>query len=166
MIHDYFTAIENQSLLIMLGLLGGWELAARLQEAGITTFTAAQIPWANGVVGQVDAELVKQQTAKFGATVSNSGSDYTYRSDGYAHDGKWSFSHGHYSKGMPMSGPGRLSAGVARFYLAGSTSTDRKTVTVRDFSYSGPMLVCPANGQECTASTGRGFNGFSCTLAL
>jgi len=144
----------------------GWELAARLQEAGIATFSEKQIPWANGIVGRVDGQLVRQQVEKFGATASNSGSDYAYRTDGYTRAGKWVFSHGHYAQGIPRSGPGRLSAGVAMFRVEGSLSSDRKTVTVKNFSYSGPILVCPANGQECTASPGRSFTGLSCSLSF
>jgi len=144
----------------------GWELAARLQEAGIATFSARQVPWANGSIGRVDGPLVREQIERFGATVSDSGSDYTYRTDGYTRAGKWAFSHGYYSRGIPKSGPGRLSAGVAMFRFQGSLSADRKTVTVKNFSYSGPMLVCPANGQECTASPGRSFTGLSCSFSF
>ncbi len=144
----------------------GWELAARLEDAGVAKFSATQIPWANGVMGQVDANLVRQQSEKFGVTESHSGSDYTYRTDGYTHDGKWAFSHGHYSKGIPKSGPGRLSSGVAMFRIAGTISSDGKDVAVKNFSYSGPMLVCPTNGQECTASPGRSFTGLSCSFTF
>lgn len=144
----------------------GWEIAARLQEAGIAKFTAEQIPWENGVVGRISSGLVRDQLAKFGETESTSGSDYTYRTDAYDQDGKWTHSRGHYSTGMPKSGPGRLSAGVAMFRLEGSISLDKKTLSVTNFSYAGPMLVCPADGQECTASPGRGFTGLACAASI
>lgn len=144
----------------------GWELAARLQEAGVAKLTADQVPWQDNQVGHVTAELVKLQLAKFGGTASNSGSDYTYRTDAYNHAGKWMFSHGPYSVGTPKSGPGRLSAGVAMFSIDGFVSQDKKTINVKSFSYSGPMLVCPANGHECTASPGRSFTGLSCSVTL
>ncbi len=144
----------------------GWELAARLQDDGVAKFTADQVPWQDNQVGHVTAELVKLQLAKFGGTASNSGSDYTYRTDAYNHAGKWMFSHGHYSVGTPKSGPGRLSAGVAMFSIDGVVSQDKKTINVKSFSYSGPMLVCPANGHECTASPGRSFTGLSCSVTL
>lgn len=144
----------------------GWELAARLQETGVAKFTADQVPWQDNQVGKVSADLVRLQLAKFGSTVSNSGSDYTYRTDGYNQAGKWMFSHGHYSVGMPKSGPGRLSGGVAMFSIDGIVSPDKRAITVKNFSYSGPMLVCPANGHECTASPGRSFTGLSCSVTL
>ena len=144
----------------------GWEIAARLQEAGVAKFTAEQMPWENGVIGKVSSSLVSAQLTKFGATESTSGSDYTYRTDAYSQDGKWTHSHGHYSTGMPKSGPGRLSAGVAMFRLDGSISSDKKTLSVTNFSYAGPMLVCPVDGRECTASPGRGFTGLSCSASI
>lgn len=144
----------------------GWELAARLQEAGVANFTADQVPWHDNRVGQVTSDLVMLQLDKFGGTASNSGSDYTYRTDGYNPAGKWMFSHGHYSVGTPKSGPGRLSAGVAMFSIDGVMSQDKKTINVKRFSYSGPMLVCPANGSECTASPGRSFTGLSCSVSF
>ena len=144
----------------------GWEIAARLQEAGIAKFTAEQVPWENGAIGKISSRLVNAQLAKFGATESTSGSDYTYRTDAYSQNGKWTHSHGYYSIGMPKSGPGRLSAGVAMFRLDGSISSDKKTLLVTNFSYAGPMLVCPADGQECTASPGRGFTGLSCSVSM
>jgi hypothetical protein len=144
----------------------GWEIAARLQEAGIAKFTAEQVPWENEAVGKISSSLVSAQLAKFGETESASGSDYTYRTDAFSQDGKWTHSHGHYSTGMPKSGPGRLSAGVAMFRLDGSISSDKKTLSVTNFSYAGPMLVCPADGRECTASPGRGFTGLSCSASI
>jgi len=144
----------------------GWELAARLQEIGTATFTTSQVPWGNGVVGRVSSDLVKSQIAKFGATESTSGSDYTYRTDAFSQAGKWVQSRGHYAVGVPKSGPGRLSAGVAMFRLEGSISQDKKTLSVSNFSYSGPMLVCPADGQECTASPGRNFTGLTCSSSI
>jgi hypothetical protein len=144
----------------------GWEIAARLQEAGIAKFTAEQVPWENGVVGKISSSLVNTQLAKFGETESTSGSDYTYRTDAYSQEGKWTHSHGHYSIGMPKSGPGRLSAGVAMFRLDGFISSDKKTLSVTNFSYAGPMLVCPVDGRECTASPGRGFSGLSCSASI
>ena len=144
----------------------GWEIAARLQKSGEATFTAAQMPWANGIVGSVSPELVKSQIAKFGATESTSGSDYTYRTDAYNQEGKWIRSNGLFSVGMPRSGPGRLSGGVAMFRVEGAISQDKKTVSVTNFSYSGPMLVCPADGQECTASPGRSFTGLTCSASM
>ena len=144
----------------------GWEIAARLQEAGIAKFTTEQVPWENGATGKISSSLVSAQLAKFGETESASGSDYTYRTDAYSQDGKWTHSHGYYSTGMPKSGPGRLSAGVAMFRLDGSISSDKKTLSVTNFSYAGPMLVCPADGRECTASPGRGFTGLSCSASI
>jgi hypothetical protein len=144
----------------------GWEIAANLQKTGIANFSPAQVPWHENQVGLVSGELVRIQTAKFGATASNSESDYTYRTDGYDQTGKWLFSHGHYSTGMPKSGPGRLSAGVAMFRVQGSILEDGKSITVHNFSYAGSMLVCPANGQECTASPGRSFVGSTCSVSL
>jgi hypothetical protein len=144
----------------------GWELAARLQEAGVATFSSSQIPWENGKLGQVSSDLVKSQIAKFGATESTSGSDYTYRTDAYSQAGQWIHSHGHYSTGVPKSGPGRLSAGVAMFRLDGAISQDKKNLSVTNFSYSGPMLVCPADGQECTAGPGRSFTGLTCSATI
>lgn len=144
----------------------GWEIAARLQEAGIAKFTTEQVPWENGAIGKISSSLVSAQLAKFGETESASGSDYTYRTDAYSQDGKWTHSHGYYSTGMPKSGPGRLSAGVAMFRLDGSISSDKKTLSVTNFSYAGPMLVCPADGRECTASPGRGFTGLSCSASI
>ena len=115
-------------------------------------FSPAQIPWHENQIGQVSGELVRAQTSKFGATASDSGSDYTYRTDGYDQTGKWLFSHGHYSNRSKCrnQAQGVLSAGVAMFRVKGNISEDGKNLTVRDFSFSGPMLVCPANGQECT----------------
>jgi len=144
----------------------GWEIAARLQEAGIAKFTAEQIPWENDTVGKISSSLVGAQLAKFGETESASGSDYTYRTDAYSQNGNWTHSHGHYSVGMPKSGPGRLSAGVAMFRLDGSISSNKKILSVTNFSYAGPMLVCPADGRECTASPGRGFTGLSCSVSI
>ena len=109
---------------------------------------------------------MKSQIAKFGATESTSGSDYTYRTDAYNQEGKWIRSNGLFSVGMPRSGPGRLSGGVAMFRVEGAISQDKKTVSVTNFSYSGPMLVCPADGQECTASPGRSFTGLTCSASM
>lgn len=144
----------------------GWELAARLEEAGVAKFTPAQVPWSHGQHGQIDGDLVRQQIDKFGATESNSGSDYVYRTDGYSNTGEWKFSHGHYAIGIPKSGPGRLSAGIAMFRIEGSQSSDKKTITVKNFSYAGSMLVCPASGQECTASPARSFTRLGCSLTF
>lgn len=144
----------------------GWEIAARLHEAGLAKFTTEQVPWEDGVVGKISSRLVSAQLAKFGQTESTSGSDYTYRTDAYSQEGKWIHSHGHYSTGMPKSGPGRLSAGVSMFRLDGSMSSDKKTLSVTNFSYAGPMLVCPADGRECTASPARSFTGLSCSASI